>query len=169
MTVAASAQRVPTAEYRIKAVFLFNFVHFVEWPPSAFANATAPIEICILGTDPFGDALDQTVQGESIGNRRLVVRRMEHVVTAGTCHLLFVSRSEQGRLGQVLHAIGSSRSVLTVSEIDGFVGRGGAIGFFLDRQRVRFEISPSHTQGRGLKVSSQLLSLGKIRPPGGRP
>ena len=167
MSVALHAQPA-SSEYRIKAVFLFNFVQFVEWPPDAFASSTAPIVICVVGADPFGEALDQTVEGESIDNRRLVVRRMERSDGAETCHLLFVSRSEQARLGQILHAIGPSSSVLTVSDIDGFVGRGGAIGFFFDRQRIRFEISPSQMQRRRLKVSSQLLSLGRIHPPGGR-
>lgn len=163
------AQPVSSAEYRIKAVFLFNFVQFVEWPATAFASSTAPIEICVLGVDPFGGALEQTVAGESIDNRPLVVRRLPRAVGVDTCHLLFISRSEQGRLGEVFQAIGSSGSVLTVSDIDGFVRRGGAIGFFLDRQRVRFEISPSHVQGRGIKLSSQLLNLGRILPSGGRP
>ena len=27
------------SEHRVKAVFLFNFSKFVEWPPSAFAAA----------------------------------------------------------------------------------------------------------------------------------
>ena len=63
MSVALHAQPA-SSEYRIKAVFLFNFVQFVEWPPDAFASSTAPIVICVVGADPFGEALDQTVEGE---------------------------------------------------------------------------------------------------------
>jgi hypothetical protein len=159
VTVTLAAQAT-SAEYRIKAVFLFNFVQFVQWPANAFANERAPIEICVLGDDPFGDVLDQTVAGESVGGHGLVVRREQDADGLRSCHLLFVSRSEKPRLDQVMRAIGASSSVLTVSDIDGFVGRGGAIGFFLDRNRVRFEISPIHA--RGLRVSSQLLSLGRV-------
>jgi hypothetical protein len=162
-TVALAAQPASSAEYRIKAVFLFNFAQFVEWPANAFPTSNSPMEICVLGADPFGEALDQTVAGESIHNRPLLVRRLQHPTNLDACHLLFVSRSEQERLGDVLRALGSSTAVLTVSDIDGFVGRGGAIGFFIDRKRVRFEISPERVHDRGLKVSSQLLSLGRMR------
>jgi hypothetical protein len=159
----SSAQTPSQAEYRIKAVFLFNFVQFVQWPPSAFADERAPLVICVVGNDPFGDALDQTVTGESTGTRKLVLRRATDAEKLDSCHMLFVSRSEQTRVGAVLQSIGPSNPVLTVSDIDNFVERGGAIGFFLERNRVRFEISPTEAQRRGLKVSAQLLDLGRIR------
>lgn len=164
------AQTAAEAEYRIKAVFLFNFVQFVEWPSNAFANEAAPLALCVLGNDPFGEMLDQVVDGESVEGHKLLVRR-PNLADVGACHLLFVSKSEQPRLGEVLRQLGSA-PILTVSDIDGFVGRGGTIGFFLDRKRVRFEISPARAQTRGLKMSSQLLGLGKIHrsdPKGGGP
>jgi YfiR/HmsC-like len=171
-TLSALARPAPSVEYRIKAVFLFNFVQFVEWPASAFANDDAPLVLCVLGADPFGETLDQTIAGESSQRHRLVVRRPSENVNLDGCHLLFVSRSENSRLDEVLPALGVSAPVLIVSDIDGFVSRGGTIGFYLDRNRVRFEISPSHAQRRGLKVSSQLLGLGRIlesNPKGGAP
>jgi len=172
VTIPLLARPATPPEYRIKAVFLFNFLQFVEWPANAFASSTAPIAICILGDDPFGEALDQTVAGESIANRALVVRRAGRSENLDTCHLLFISRSERPHLGEVLRAVGNSAPVLTVSDIEGFVARGGTIGFFLERKRVRFEINPSHAQRRGLKLSSQLLGLGRIHesdPRGGGP
>jgi hypothetical protein len=167
-----SAQAVSLAEYRIKAVFLFNFVQFVEWPSNAFADARAPLVICIVGENPFGDALDQTIEGEMIDQRKLIVRHTGESENLHTCHLLFVSRSEKAHLGDVLRAVGHSAPVLTVSDIEGFVAGGGMIGFFLERNRVRFEIDPSRAQRHGLKLSSQLLGLGRIResdPRGGAP
>jgi hypothetical protein len=157
------AQTGAPAEYRIKAVFLFNFIQFVEWPPSAFADDRAPLVICVFGRDPFGGALEETLKGEWAGKRRMVVRRSEVPEGLDTCHLLFVSKSEKARLGAVLRAVGSSAPVLTVSDIDGFVEGGGTIGFFFEGHRIRFEISPSQAQRHGLKLSSQLLGLGRIR------
>lgn len=161
-----SGQTRPVAEYRIKAVFLFNFVQFVQWPASAFANERAPLVICVLGRNPFGDALDQTVYGESVGNRRIVVRRTAAPENFDGCHLLFVSNSEKGRVAKVLEAVDSPAPVLTVSDIDGFVAGGGTIGFYVERNRVRFEIDPAQAQRHRLKLSSQLLGLGRIRDPG---
>ncbi len=57
-----------------------------------------------------------------------------------------------------------SRPVLTVSEVDGFARSGGGINFYLDGPKVRFEINPAAAQNDRLRISSQLLSLGKIVP-----
>src|SRR5262245_42419008 len=62
-----SADAAPSREYQVKAVFLFNFLQFAEWPPSAFADGKTPIQIGILGENPFGTALDETVRNETVG------------------------------------------------------------------------------------------------------
>ena len=50
---AASAQAsAPSREYQVKAVFLFNFTQFVNWPPAAFPEDTALLVIGVLGDDP---------------------------------------------------------------------------------------------------------------------
>lgn len=162
LALAFAARAAPPAEYRLKAAFLLNFAEFVEWPHGAFASADAPLVICVIGVDPFGDALDQTVEGESIDQRRIVVRRSLTASDPQLCHVMFISRSEGNRLREVLEATGTATPVLTVSDIDGFVGRGGTIGFLLERKRIRFEIGLSTAQQRRLKLSSQLLSLGRI-------
>lgn len=171
-TVTLSAQTASPAEYRIKAAFLFNFLQFVQWPPAAFADERAPLVICVVGDDPFGEVLDQTLEGETVAKRGIVARRMSDEESLDACHLLFVSGSEKRRLGKVLQSVSRAAPVLTVSDIDGFVAGGGTIGFFLERNRVRFEINPAQARRHGLKLSSQLLGLGRILRPrsgGGAP
>jgi hypothetical protein len=52
-----------------------------------------------------------------------------------------------------------------VSEVDGFAEHGGSIGFYLEKTKIRFAINPAVAQKKGLKISSDLLSLGKIVGP----
>ena len=73
----ATAQTAPSREYQIKAVFLFNFLQFVDWPAASFPDDATPLRIGVLGDDPFGPALEEAVRGESIRNRGLVVRRAQ--------------------------------------------------------------------------------------------
>ncbi|MDF3056400.1 MAG: hypothetical protein K0R17_615 [Rariglobus sp.] len=156
-----AAQTAPGREYQIKAVFLFNFVQFVEWPQAAFSSDDAPIRIGVLGDDPFGSALDEAVRGESVRNRRLIVVRSQRVEDLEGCHLLFISKSESRRLDTILSLLGT-RPVLSVSEAEGFARRGGVVAFYSDGKKVRFEINIGAARKRGLKLSSELLSLGKI-------
>ncbi len=161
----ASPQPLPAQtsarEYQVKAVFLFNFLQFVEWPPAAFPNDDTPIRIGILGDDPFGPALEETVRDETINKRRLVVSRSHRVEDLRDCHLVFISKSESRRIDAILAQF-SNRPVLTVSEVDGFARQGGIIAFYQDGKKVRFEINPGTAQRLGLKMSSELLRLGKI-------
>jgi hypothetical protein len=158
--VDATAQSAPR-EYQIKAVFLFNFLQFVEWPAEAFDDARAPIRIGVLGDDPFGPALNAAVRGETINGRELIVERSQRIEDLRGCQLVFISQSESHRLDNLLSLLGT-QPVLTVSEANGFARRGGIIGFYSDGNKVRFEINADAGRQRGLKLSSELLRLGKI-------
>jgi hypothetical protein len=153
---APAAEPPPSQEYQIKAVFLFNFAQFVEWPPSAFAGAEAPLVIGVLGRDPFGGALDEAVLDEKTHGRKFVIQRYSRVEEIQTCHILFVSRSESGRLPAISNAM-KGRSILTVSDADGFTEQGGMIRFVMEQNKVRFRINLESAKTAGLTLSSKLL------------
>jgi hypothetical protein len=153
--------RAQSKEYQIKAAFLFNFAQFVKWPGGSFANDSAPFCIGILGDDPFGDALEGIVQGESIDHHRLTVLRARSFAELKNCQLIFVCKSEEGHVAEILSQL-DSKPILTVSEVEGFTKNGGDINFYLQDGKIRFEINPSSAQHCGLRISSQLLNLGKI-------
>lgn len=161
----AAAETAPSREYQIKAAFLYNFARFVEWPPAAFAGPDAPLQLGILGEDPFGPALDDLARSETVQHRRLVVRRSRRAEDLRGCQLVFVSRSELA--ADILPGLGGS-PILTVGDAEGFARQGGMIDFYLDANRVRFEINSEAARRGGLRISSQLLSLGRLVEGSGR-
>jgi uncharacterized protein DUF4154 len=158
-----AAQAVRAPEYQVKAVFLFNFAQFVDWPAAAFPAADTPLVICVLGNDPFGDALDQTVRNERLGGRPFQVRRYRSVEEITTCHILFISRSEGNRPEAVLASL-NQRPILTVSDADGFAQRGGMIRFVTDRNRIRLQLNLAAAEAAHLTISSKLLRVAEIIP-----
>lgn len=156
MPVMANAQANRPTEYQVKAAYLFNFAKFVKWPSSAFADNIFPI--CILGSDPFGGVLDSTVAGERINGKRVIVRRVSSAADATNCRIVFVSDSQEGRLGYVISVL-SRAPVLTVSDIEGFAEHQGMIEFVMDHDRVRFEVNLLAAQRSGLALSSELLKV----------
>lgn len=148
----------PPLEYKVKAVFVLNAARFVTWPPGTFPDGQAPIVIGVLGDNPFGSLLAEVISGETVQNRPIITRR----VSAGEpCHILFVSRSEENRLGRALEAATRS-GMLTISEIDGFARSGGMLGMFLQGGSVRFEVNPDAVSRARLKLDPRLLRLAKI-------
>src|SRR6185436_524028 len=134
-TTGLSAQTTPSREYQVKAVFLFNFAQFVEWPPPAFADAQAPLVIGVLGEDPFGAYLDETVRGEKVNNRPLTVQRYRRVEEIKACHVLFISQSEVDRLKEIIATL-KGRNILTVGDTDGFALYGGMIRFVTEKNKT---------------------------------
>src|SRR5262249_14765487 len=97
-------------EYVVKAVFLFRFAQFVKWPLQAFPTAQSPIVFGVLGENPFGNALELAVRGESVNGRSLKVKEFKDVKETGDCQVLFISRSETAHLPGIFDAL-KGRSV----------------------------------------------------------
>ncbi|MEP7340325.1 MAG: YfiR family protein [Acidobacteriota bacterium] len=157
---ASEARAQAASEYQVKAAFLYNFAKFVEWPSEAFSNGGAPLVIGVIGDDPFGSAIDQTIKGKSINGHPLTITRLKWGQNLRACHILFISSSERKRLAQVLESLKGS-SVLTVGDMDQFSQQGGIINLVMDASKVRFEINTSAADQARLKISSKLLILAK--------
>jgi hypothetical protein len=157
--VSATAAEV-SKEYQVKAAFLLNFAQFIQWPATAFATPEAPIVIGVLGEDPFGSALDQTLEGESINGRQLVVKRSQKIEDLKICQMVFIATGEKDRLADIMKAVHDT-SIVTVGETDQFVKSGGNINLYMENGKTRFEINTDEAQRKGLKVNSQLLKRAK--------
>jgi hypothetical protein len=151
----------PPNEYALKSVFLYNFCRFIDWPDAAFAGASDPIVIAVLGEDPFGPLLDEAVRGESFRGRSIRIEHYRNAREIGRCHLLFVGASENARLNEILSAV-AGRSIVTVGENEDFIERGGMIALAADRNRVRLLINPDTLRAARLDVSSKLLRGAEI-------
>src|SRR5579872_4993862 len=134
-----SAVALEATEPAIKAAFLYKFGFFVEWPQTAFSASDSPINLCIVGNDPFGTLLDDTIRGQKIGNRAVVVRRMDSVSRDSGCHIVYVPDDAESRSVQALAALRGS-DVLTVTDTGTGGTQVGIINFVMKDHRVRFDI-----------------------------
>jgi len=146
----------PPLEYQVKAAFLLNFTKFVEWPPESFSAADTPISICVTGDAGIGPVLEQMVEGEAVGGRKLVVQKAP--ADPSKCQVLFIGKAEK-EVGRLL--AGVSKGVLTVGEEVGFLADGGMIDFVIDNRRVRFDINQKAVGNSSLKLSSKLFNVAR--------
>jgi hypothetical protein len=163
--VAAPGHAQAPTEYQVKAIFLFNFSQFVDWPVVSFADDRSPLVIGVLGSDPFGATLDEIVRGETVNGRPLEVRRYGSVEQIDACHILFIERSQDKRLDAVLAAL-KGRSVLTVGDFEGFLRHGGIIRFVTVGNKIRLRVNLAAAQDAKLTISSKLLRPAQIVAPG---
>lgn len=154
-------QAQTVAEYNIKAVFLFNFTRFVEWPSNTLPNPDDPFVIGILGDDPFHSYIDETVAGEKVRGHSIVVRRYQSVNDIKDCQIVFISSNEVEKLPEILPAL-SGKNILTVSDIKNFAATGGMVGFYAKDNKIKMQVNVLASKNADLSISSKLLQVADI-------
>jgi hypothetical protein len=163
LMLAVNAHGAP--EYSIKAGYILLFTRYVKWPASAFTTPTAPIVVCVLGADPFGSVLDETLDGQQSQQRTLRVRRVSDAHAAESCHVVFIgtkgaNRPPNEQTSQWLDTL-ANYPVLTITETVDSLQLGSMLSFVTEREggqvRIRFEASLRPMQRAGLSASSQML------------
>lgn len=155
---------LPDKEHQIKAVFLYRFAQFVEWPSESFAGEDAPLALGILGPDPFGAYLNDVVQGEKVGSHPIIIKRVATPEEAAECHVLFISPSGSGPDTALAISALKGRRVLTVGDTESFSQGGGMILFITRNGRIRLRINMDAVRAANLSLSSKLLRLAEITP-----
>jgi len=146
-------------EYGVKAAFVYKFGAYVEWPETAFASASSPFNLCLVGSDgQFASTLEKVVGGKRISGRDIVTRRLKTVERDSGCHILYIGPDEAQHAAQVIEAVRGSNA-LTVSDTGGSRLGVGIIDFVIAENRVRFDIDDESAAQNGLVISSKLLSL----------
>lgn len=153
-----------SVEYGVKAVFLERFARFVEWPAGALGDPAAPFRIEVLGDDPFDGLLEKAYATRPIRGRPVRIRHVARAAEIGPCHLLFVSASAAGQLDEVLARL-RHRPVLVVGDTRGFGEAGVHLNFFLEADKVRFELNPPALRQAGLQVSYLLQQVARTVEP----
>lgn len=166
--VAATNSGETDLERSIKAVFLYKFLNYADWPPTAFTDANAPFVIGIYGEDAMADDLAQLAVGRTVSGRAVDVRKLRRGDSLAGIHVLFVSTDETSQL-PVLARAAVRQPMLIVSEGDGALGAGSAINLLVVDGRVRFDISLDAAEKSGVHLSSRLLSVARTVRSRGEP
>jgi hypothetical protein len=157
-------------EYKLKAEFIERFTRFIDWPARSSAHdGNGPFDICVAGTNPFGDYLAELARDvKKIKHKTVRIRYVKKDEELQTCHVLFIASSEANHLSVILDKTSDS-PVLTVGDTPGFAEKGVLINFYRSGNYVRFEINNGAAHRSGLRFSSRLLKLARLVDSPGLP
>jgi hypothetical protein len=150
-----------SVEYPIKLAFLYNFAKFVEWPSDSYRDPNAPLEICIVGHDPFSPDSERELQTRTVAGHPVEVLTLKPTDALRVCHMVFIPITENDHADRIVRGLKGS-STLTVGEAEGFAVMGGIINLTVEGNKVHFEVNRLAADRAGLRISSKLLSLAKI-------
>lgn len=158
----AADEQKQVSEYKIKAVYLYNFLLFTNWPSKIPVRTETenPITIGILGTDPFKNCFDE-VEGTIVKslNRKLCIKRFgpySDRINLKECQLLFIASSEKENLIKIISVL-KGAPLLTVGDTDGFLAAGVMINLVSMGGKIRWEINRRPIDAAGLRLDAQVF------------
>lgn len=150
------------SEYELKAIYLYNFLQFVQWPeekcrlPGGHAY-----EITVIGDTSLKEVL-QSLQArlrEKNKELKLVFHdSYREGMDLSRCSLLFIAASEQKKLPKILREI-NDKHVLTVTEDDDADETGVMITLLSRQNKIRWTVNRRPVADAGLKMSAKLLEI----------
>jgi hypothetical protein len=152
------AQTTEASEEKVKAVYLYKFLNYVEWPASVFTGPAAHYQIGVIGDDLVANELAGIIAGKTVNNRPITSRRIAYGEPLTDVDVLFIGRGERARQAALLRQL-RLQPVLTVTETESALEQGGMVNFRMVDSRVRFEVSVDTAEQAGLKLSARLLGV----------
>jgi hypothetical protein len=158
----ARADDAATAlEFKVKAVVLFNFAKYVQWPKAVFSSPEQPLKICLFSENPMAGVFKSNdVPREAQGHPVSIV---EVAATAtqeelASCQILYADKARKKAFESLLESL-HQKGVLTVFDEESDTT---LISFMLEDGKVRFRIRKETAEKHGFSMSSQLLKLAVI-------
>ncbi len=149
------------SEHAIKAAIIFKIAKFVSWPQDAFKDRSDSLSVCVQKDDPISPAIS-ALGGKPIHGRVLSVKFLdEPELLSADCQILFLTNTHSEQQIALLTSI-ADQPILTISDTEQFIDRGGIISLEIAQNRVQFAINVEASETAGLNISAQLLQLAKI-------
>jgi hypothetical protein len=152
----------PPQEYMVKAVFLYTFGRFIEWPPNTYPNKDAPFVIGVLGKNPFGESLDRIAKIRKIDGRPIKISYFQSLVEYRPCQILFVPKTTPPEEQTIVIKRLENQPVLLVGEEANFTRQGGTLNFFLEQDSIRFELNAETVKRQHLSIDAKMLQLASL-------
>lgn len=163
----ASSTEVQSTQDKLMALYLYNFILFVDWPAGKF-SADNQIKVAIIDDPEFYEAL-KPMEGGVIRGKKLVVTHVSKIDDrTDCCHIAFMGASDPRALEKLFKKF-HGKSTLTMSDKEGFLERGGMVRFLKPgeknggaKKQKRFAINLTAVEEAGLKVRSRMLRISEI-------
>ncbi|MDQ6997881.1 MAG: YfiR family protein [Mariprofundus sp.] len=156
-SIAAEKNRAGISD--LKAVYVFNFIRFTEWPTSNVHRKG--ISINVLSEEDVYDRLKSIIAKPVAKDLGLSVQSCKQDRCIHNSSVLFIGESGRQHFKQLLKQL-EGEAVLTISDIPGFAEQGGMVEIKYHNKKLTFVVNLQAVKRAGFYISAQLLQLGEI-------
>lgn len=158
----AKASAVAPVEYQSKAARIARIAQVTLWPVNKLSGSTA-IVIGVFGDDAMTTYMQEAVQGRRLNGHEVIVKRCSAIQEVASCHVVFIGRTEQERMRDILRRT-ASEPILTIGESDSFMDRGGIVQLAMNGGSAQFTFDASNLRKSRLEIDPETLALANPAP-----
>lgn len=151
-------------EFKIKAGYLYNFTKFITWPEIK----SPTFNLCILGNDPFGAAINP-IEKKTAFNRTIKIVRLaeekflSNSTSAIDCQILYLGNSSNAKiLLERIQSYPKQPGTLIVGDSEESIANGEMINFVNRDGKIKLQIDLHSVKQSELKISAKLLEIAEL-------
>lgn len=145
----------------VKALCLWRFSNYAEWPERSFLIRNGEFAIGVLGPDSLGTRLDQIAMIKKAQGRKISILRFKSFEDYKPCHILFIPEQTPAETQSKVIKKLALKPVLLVGETPGFAEKGGFINFYFQDGSVKFEINTDVAKQSPINIDARLLTIAR--------
>ncbi len=141
---------------KFKALFMYNFTKYLEWPPD---KKKGDFVIGVYGNSPIINELNIIAQKRKVGAQKIVVRKVATSAEFSGCNILFIPEYKSGKINEIATQCKGGGTAL-ITEKPGLAKTVAGINYVKVDGKQNFEINRKNLEAQGIKVNSALINLG---------
>lgn len=156
LSAAIKLDQSEEAGARIKAIYIYNFTKYIEWPAE---YKEGNFVIGVFGTNPplLGE-LNKMASSKTVGSQKLEIKTIGSPSDAVPCHIIFILADNSGQISDVINKI-KGKSALIVTDKAGMAKQGAGINFSIVENKQKIELNRANIEKYKLKVASTLVEM----------
>jgi len=148
------------SEDRVKAAFVYQFTNYIDWPEDTL-KSKAPFVIDVIGRSPLVDELQALAKVKTVKGHHIEVAALDDGARIATAHVIIINTGDEAVVARIAAKL-KNTPCLIISEGPDFARKGAMINFFVEQDRLRFEVNRSAVAAAKLHVAAPLLTLARL-------
>jgi hypothetical protein len=145
----------------IKAAYIERITRFIEWPPVNSVKDTTVFAIGVYEDTEFYNTLTEVFKVKTIKNRKVKILKILKPDQIRFCDICYISEKGKPDIKYFI-SLANENGVLLMSAAKDFGVAGIHINFYIEDDKLKFEINKSSIDSGKLKVSSLLMKSSKV-------
>jgi hypothetical protein len=145
----------------IKAAYIERITRFVEWPANDSFHSREQFVIGVYDEDEFYHTLIEVFKEKLIKEHKVKIIQITSPEQIIGCNICYLSKKAKSLISNFIDTANSS-GILLISGSTGFCKAGVHINFYVEDEKLKFEINEKSMSSGGFKVSYLLMQNTRI-------